>query len=260
MGWRAKWMGMVAVVALAGCLGQEEPSLSDPKAAADAANDYKAARYKADNYLARGNHLMAVPSLLKLLEERPNDLEVLVSLGLSYLHLERYVQAHEALAKAHQLAPNRGEIDDYLGVALMNLGRIDEAEQVLLRAVQDLSYRAREMAYFHLGMVYKKQHREPEMVAVMEKALALKPTFVSAHGMLAGYYGSKGQYEQERKYLKMALSITPDAPDLLELMAESYARSGQPQQAREMWTRIKEAAPTSEAGRRAAVRLQRREK
>lgn len=255
---RGRWrMGMAALalgLALAGCASDSAIQGGDKSPEEERAT-FQMAKFKADAYLERGNFQMAVPSLLKMLEIRPDDVDTLLTLGGAYIHQGRYLQALESLERAHRLKPGRGEVNNYRGVALMNLERFEEAKGAFLLAGEDVNYQQREDAFYHLAVLASRQGLSEEMVAHLGQAIKLNPGMPLAHIMLSAHYASKHQPEREQEHLKAALAAQPDNLAVLELLAEFFQRQGRKPQAREMWSRIISIAPESEYAERAKLRL-----
>ncbi|MDB2415016.1 tetratricopeptide repeat protein [Rickettsiales bacterium] len=112
-------------------------------------------------YESSGEWKMAEQDLLKSLQLRPGQPDVLNYLGYSWLDRGQNIEkAKKMVETAVKARPNDGEIVDSMGWALYSLGQYDEASAYLERAAELTPYD--DVINDHLGDSYWKQGRYNE--------------------------------------------------------------------------------------------------
>lgn len=81
------------------------------------------------------------------------------------------------------------------------------------------------------------------------------PSSFFAHGMLAEYYASEGQYEEAIKEMETAIEINPDYFTAYELLGQIYAMKGQREKAKEMFNRSIQLSPYNTPSHRGLARI-----
>jgi len=114
---------------------------------------------EAAGHLEQGRPERALPLLQQALERLPDDADVLLNLGGTYLLLGRYVEAVAVLERAAELAPSEAMVWCNLGAALLGFPgeRTDEgrwqAIEAFCRALE-LDPKAPNVAY-NLGLIHR---------------------------------------------------------------------------------------------------------
>ncbi|MBF0189440.1 MAG: tetratricopeptide repeat protein [Magnetococcales bacterium] len=208
-------------------------------------------------YLERGRPQMALRALTLARKMRPDNVEMLSMLGVVYDHLERPAQSLAVLAKAHRLRPDDSEIHHNYGVALLRLKRYDEAEKSFREVLSNPEFLTPEDAHFNLAILYQQQEKYREMEMALEQTITLRPDHITALITLADHNRLFRRFNKEQHYLRLATDQRPGDGVLMDRLADAYKRNGKLQQAREVWQRMVERAPTSPEGQRAAMELKR---
>ncbi|MBF0610937.1 MAG: tetratricopeptide repeat protein [Magnetococcales bacterium] len=191
----------------------------------DSADQLELNVYKGKAYMERNNPQMALPSLRRVQELDPNNVENLILLGSAYFLLDRPIQAIATYQRALELKPS-GEVHNRLGMVYLRNEKMDDAIQEFKLALADPLFATPEEPCYFLAMIEKKRKNTDAMVGWLNKALQIKPDHPSSHLELAGYYHFKGQYELEQDHLNAILSVDAENLPLLEKLADSYKQSG----------------------------------
>jgi hypothetical protein len=129
-------------------------------------------RFAAQEYTA------AIADYERFLHARPEHLDALTKLGMSYVLAARPDDGIRMLRRVMTLAPNDGLSALALANALFQVRRADEAEQYARRAV---AVRPRDpLAWDALGRSVAVRGRPEEAMQHFERALALDPDFADA--------------------------------------------------------------------------------
>ncbi|MEO5377345.1 MAG: tetratricopeptide repeat protein [Magnetococcus sp. DMHC-6] len=237
---------LLAILASCQTVPQPEANLEDFKIQLD----------KGEAYLAKGNAVMALPSLNNALKYQPNNVKILTLLGIAYDQTDRHAQSLAVMKKAHELKPEDGQINNNLGVSLMRMGELDTAEIHFKSALTDLTYATPEDAWLNLALLYKRRgDGTKKMVEALDNALKYKPSHLPAIMELADVYNKQQQYELEIKMLLEAQNLAPDNLTIMKKLADSYIQSENFQQARSILKKIVAQSPLSEIGKWAASQL-----
>jgi eukaryotic-like serine/threonine-protein kinase len=100
-------------------------------ASASARPDYRTVGMHA---VAQGRYDVAVPALLQVTQQNPQDADAYLNLGRSRLALKEYLAAKPDLQRAARLRPGHGPTEATLAWCLAKLGEFEEADAALTRA------------------------------------------------------------------------------------------------------------------------------
>ncbi|MBF0438718.1 MAG: tetratricopeptide repeat protein [Magnetococcales bacterium] len=213
------------------------------------------AKRKGEAYLERGSPDQALPALRRARELQPDDVEVLLLLGMAYDQSDRPLQAVETLEKAHQLRPDDGKINNNLGVARMRMDRLEAALGNFETALKDASFSTPEEIYYNLALLYKRLGRQREMESTLEKALTVKPGFVPALLELAGFHRDMGRADLELIRLRQILVASPGFVEAMERLADLYLSMKKNREARELLQKISSQDSGGPSAQRAKEKL-----
>jgi len=153
------------VEGLKGQLRQQEDQLRKIQAL-----DYFVRAYRA---YENGEFEQAERLYASVVEVDPGDFKAHKSLGIVYLHREKYEEAVAAVKQAIALSPEDASVHNTLGWAYILKGDLEEAERELQEAMRlkgDYYH-----AVFNLGLVHALQGRADESRALWKKGLELCP-------------------------------------------------------------------------------------
>jgi tetratricopeptide (TPR) repeat protein len=130
-----------------------------------------------------------------------------VSLFLA-LQNKEYEKAIAETKRAFELAPNSVMAQILVGYALYSAGRTEEAIPILEKAASS-SPIPLPRALSHLGIVYRKEGRLEEAVAVCRKLIQIKPNYIFPHLTLAAAFAEMGKIEEARAEVREVMRIRP---------------------------------------------------
>lgn len=125
----------------------------------------------------------AIQILEPLIQELPNDPDILMYLGIAYVQDEKPAKAENVLRDAQALCEDHSVLSQFLGRALFSLEKLDEAEDELRKAIQ-LDPEVQE-AWSDLGKVLFDKHDYCESVKILKEGLKRFPDDPSLIGTYA---------------------------------------------------------------------------
>ncbi len=122
----------------------------------------------------------------------------------------------------------RGYIN--LAIDVKKAGKISEAEKLLLKAIEVEPENG--VAYFNLAQVYDLQHRYPEAISSLQKALTTPNVNITVvHSLLADIYLESGDYPQAIKEAEITLKRNPKFVRTFITLGRIYEKLGEYQKA-----------------------------
>ncbi|WP_171014146.1 XrtA/PEP-CTERM system TPR-repeat protein PrsT [Chitinivorax sp. B] len=222
-------------------------------AALDAAPDNMPLRLQlAKTWLRLGQQDRVLSSLLPILPENPNDIELIAIIGQAYVLNKDYSNAIQAFSRAAQLAPRNADAMTRLGVAKIyggdaagGLASLQEAtklgkgdnEAATVLAMTFLNRKEYDKALQAIDLIEQQQKPNPvthnlrASVAIakqdvptarkhFEAALAMQPDFVQAAFNLARLDAMEKKFADGRKYLDAIIQKQPSNVAAMQAMAE----------------------------------------
>ncbi len=150
----------------------------------------------------------------------------------------RHREAIEEWRKALALAPGDENLRRELGISLRQI-RDNEAALGIFRELLKQQPESAEMNYL-VGDTLLDSQRAEEALPYLEEAAARAPDLLSARSALGRAYMQTGRREDAVEHLKAALPLDEDG-SLHYQLAQAYQRSGEPELARQMLERYREA-------------------
>lgn len=160
-----------------------------------------------------------------LLRERPDDVDILYGLGVSYSMVGRSKEAVPFLSEALQTAPKDPYIIRELGIAYFHTKEIDKALDALRTALHTFPHDTTILYYLAQG--YQEKNQWDEALSLYQQVLDLDPQRVElyynlgvvydkkgllspAHEYFGLYFQQKGQWETALFHFRKALEQTQD--------------------------------------------------
>jgi tetratricopeptide (TPR) repeat protein len=147
----------------------------------------------------------AYETVLRELQEDPNNILALYHLGDLYFRDGEYEKAVENFQRVVAADPSRGYVFFQMGTALSRIGRLEEALDAFKKAIPQLKHP--EVAYNNMGIAYGRLGRYQDEIAAMKNAIALRPRYASARYNLGvtqikvgDLEGAREQYEALNKF------------------------------------------------------------
>lgn len=147
-----------------------EEVLSPHKEIKDAAELESSRLYNlALKFTNSGLHDMAINTVIKSIEAKPDMVKSHILLGFLYLEIKETDKALEAFNKAVELDPQSHDAKTGLGGALVLKGDVDKAIEVLDSASTANPYP--QMTYYELGKAYEIKGNKDKSIEMYKKAI-----------------------------------------------------------------------------------------
>lgn len=158
---------------------------------------------RAINELQLGNYSEGMVILQKLLEEEPEDIDILYNLGICYSEMGLLKKSIETLEKCVQLAPG---FDN---------------------------------ALVALGFSYYQSGSDEKAAEFFDRALVIDPDNVYALKNMGALHNKNGDPEQALECYKKADALMPDNPEIVLGLGQSYERTDRHDKAVELYKRVR---------------------
>jgi eukaryotic-like serine/threonine-protein kinase len=151
-----------------------------------------------------GQYEVAMEEFERALSLAPRDADAIQGMAQTYQKLGRNQEAESMFRRGTALRPDSWEGYLRLGNFYYTLRRFPEAESQYRRVLELAPDNA--PAYINLGTVLTNENRYGEARTVLEKAVALNPTY-SAYNNLANVYYLEGRYADSAAIYEKALRL-----------------------------------------------------
>ena len=167
-----------------------------------------------------GQYEVAIEEFERALHLAPRDADAIQGMAQAYQRLGRNQEAESMFLRATALQPDSWA--GYLRLAnfYYNVRRYPEAEKQYRRVLELAPDNA--AAYTNLGTVLTNENRFGEARTVLEKAVALNPTY-SAYNNLADVYYMEGRYTDAAAIYEKALQLNNDDYRVWGSLGSAYA-------------------------------------
>ena len=182
------------------------------------------AKQEAAAAYTRGDFDRARSGYEQLLSERPNNPEVLNSLGQVLARQGRVEEAIAKLSRAAELTPGKWDYRFNLAHALGQAQQWDRAitEYRVAAGLFPEDYATQ----YNLAMVLHKKGDEEAAIPEFEKAIALAPSEPTFHISLATSLEKVGRVADAQREYKQYLEMTPPGPNADKVKAHVEALAG----------------------------------
>ena len=151
----------------------------------------------------------------------PGHIEAMTNEGKTLITIHRYQEAVALFDRAAKLAPNHSTIyPDWCGAYAM-LGNYDLAEEKCLKALELSNAAINESsfnAYLNLTYVYRKTHRSPQAVDILQKLTKQFPENLLIRSKLAGALFEVGEARQAQLIAEAVLARNATDEQALEIV------------------------------------------
>lgn len=191
----------------------------------------------------------ALKQLESLIAREPANYDAIVTLGNLYRNNEDYKNAAEVYDRAIALitAEERGHwrVYYYDGIAHERLKQWDIAEQRFRKALAISPDEPMVLNYLGYSMIEKKINLS-EAIAMVKKAVELRPNDGFIIDSLGWAYYQLGDYEQAVEHIERAVELQPADPIIGEHLGDAYWRVGRRLEAKFQWQHAKDNKPEPE--------------
>ncbi len=188
----------------------------------------------------------ALDRLKQLIAREPGNYDAAVTLGNLYRSNEDYANAASAYDAAIALitkpVPGHWRVYYSDGIAHERLKQWDIAEQRFRRALELSPNEPSVLNYLGYSMIEKKINLE-EAMAMVKKAVALKPNDGYIIDSLGWAYFQLGDYEQAVTHIERAVELLPADPIIAEHLGDAYWRVNRKLEARFQWQHARDNKP-----------------
>jgi len=182
----------------------------------------------------------AIEIYRELLLDDPQDVRVRNNLGCLYEKRGEFQRALEQFEAARAVAPDNVGVLLNVGSALASLSRFEPAEKELRRA-QKLDP-SRSDVYTQLGIMYFKRGLYANAEVELKRAVELNSENGVAHYYRGESLNHLSRVEEALEALQRAVQQQPGNLRAYQIMGILYDKKGMPQQANEMYRKMREVA------------------
>jgi tetratricopeptide (TPR) repeat protein len=196
----------------------------------------------------------AVQHLQGLLAERPDDVEVVVTLGNLLRSRKRFAEAAETYTKAVEKIgmPDRSHwtLFFYRGTSFERAKQWDKAEADLKKSldlVPDTQPAGRAQVLNYLAYSWVDQGLNiDEAFRMLQRAVELSPRDGMIIDSLGWAYYRLGRYEEATLELEKAVELKPGDPVINDHLGDAYWKVGRKLEAKFQWNHAKDSNPEHE--------------
>lgn len=174
-------------------------------------------------------------------EEHPLDPKAHAELGDQLVENGAWLEGLAAYRSALRLRPDDADVLRSLGAVLYLLARHDEAEKALRLSLRQNPASAD--AWRNLGVVLAAKDRWSEAGACFTRALALRPDWQEGHGYLALALANQGRFTEAAAAAEEALLAAPESSRNVPAFLDIMTRCGRLEDARATLARLGIALP-----------------
>ena len=171
-----------------------------------------------------GDYAAAVSAYTSVVEAVPSDWEALNNLGNAKIAAEDFAGGEDALRRAAAINPANAPVRLNLCRALRHAGKFDEAEAHLRAMGED--FPTDEKPLLDLAILLRDLGREDaEVIAVLERAIAIEPTNKEARVELARKYADALEMDKSERMFRSVLELDPSSQAAfigLMVVSETY--------------------------------------
>ncbi|MCE9649955.1 MAG: tetratricopeptide repeat protein [Parvibaculum sp.] len=188
----------------------------------------------------------AIAVLRELSAEDPNTLEPLVALGDIYRGKENYAAAAAEYSRAIEIAgkpgPSHWSLYYARGICNERLGKWPDAERDLKTALKLSSDHPLVLNYLGYSWIEQGTHLK-EALAMIEKAVELRPTDGFVVDSLGWAQYRLGDYAAAVRVLQRAVELEPDDSTINDHLGDAFWKVGRKIEARFQWSHALEMKP-----------------
>lgn len=188
----------------------------------------------------------ALAALDALIAREPGNYDAIVTLGNLHRNNEDYGNAALAYDRAIALlaVPQKSHwrVFYYSGICHERLKQWDQAERQFRRALALSADEPMVLNYLGYSMI-EKNINLPEAMAMVKKAVELRPNDGYIIDSLGWAHFQLGDYEEAVTHIERAVELLPADPIIAEHLGDAYWRVGRRLEARFQWQHAKDNKP-----------------
>jgi len=164
--------------------------------------------------IQRGKHAEAEAVALQILQDHPNEPNILRVLGVALMRQGKFEEASKHLSTSVKIIPELADGHEQYGLALAALGRLNEAEESLQTALK-LDPNS-ETVHSKLARLQAMQGKDEESRKTRDRMFELNPDWQKMQD--ATKLQADGKHNEARQLVKNVLRENPDNINALNLM------------------------------------------
>lgn len=188
----------------------------------------------------------AIAVLRAYAADNPNAIEPMVALGDIYRSKENYAEAaaqySHAIEVAGKTAPSHWSLYYARGICNERLGKWSDAERDLKTALKLSSDHPLVLNYLGYSWIEQGAHLK-EALAMIEKAVELRPTDGFIVDSLGWAHYRLGDYARAVQVLQRAVELEPDDSTINDHLGDAFWKVGRKIEARFQWSHALEMKP-----------------
>ncbi|MEY2853614.1 MAG: hypothetical protein RL030_746 [Pseudomonadota bacterium] len=165
-------------------------------------------------YIQQGQLALAKDKLDRAVKQDPRNVEGQTAMAFLQERLNEPEEAERYYRNAQRLEPDNAEVTNNYAVFLCRTGKIEKAVEMFDTAAKNPLYRTPWAALTNSAVCLRSGKRNQEALPYLERALALRPTYVEAVLELGDTQLELGRPEQARvvveRYLSKGGTPTPE--------------------------------------------------
>jgi serine/threonine protein kinase/tetratricopeptide (TPR) repeat protein len=175
-----------------------------------------------DKRLFEENMKLAAEQFVEATRVKPDAMDALFQLGMSYRDLALYSQAISVFQQARQIAPQDEAVYYQLGMVSMEQGYQREAEAYFLEGLKRKADHP--LILIALGRLYIEMNRLPAAIKTLQDATRAEPALPDGWYELGRAYSRKREWKTGLDTFEKARQLQPDNPDIYSELAKCYMR------------------------------------
>ncbi|MDR2456764.1 MAG: tetratricopeptide repeat protein [Deltaproteobacteria bacterium] len=207
--------------------------------------------------LLQGDLAGALSELSKAEAINPKNIDTLTLLGLTYYTRKDYDKAIGYFTRSLALDPSKSDVHNNLGLVYMDMRDYEKAQREFELCLNDPTYARSYLALYNLGVLAEQQGRESDAEGIYQNVMMINPQYSPPFLRLATMRYGKEDYRAASDYLLNAVRLDPNSVDAYWLLAETYEKLGNRDEAAEAYGKVIILAPNTSRAMEAQSRVRR---
>jgi type IV pilus assembly protein PilF len=206
-------------------------------------------------YMQQGNLLLAKEKLERAEKQDPRNLELHTAMALLSERLGKNDDAARHYQAALRLDPQSAVLANTYAVFQCKAGKVDEAVELFDRAANDGLYNTPWVALTNGALCLRSNKRGADAVSRLDRALALRPDYVSAVVELGDLHIELGHADQAKAVVDRYVLLGRKSPEVLLVGVRAALANGDKNAADDYARRLRRDHPNSAQARSLAQLL-----